>query len=283
MKKKLMKAVVLTLSAVVLVVATVFATVAYLAESAGVTNTFTVGDVSITMFEHQVDADGQIPSSNPVIVNGNTYHLIPNKTYDKNPTIEILKSENAPDGVEYLDNMYLFVKTVNQIRTAEAGNNGDTTHPTMRQQMEAYGWVEFIRSGNGTEIIWVYGTRNDEGVITPIPVNRATIQKNDEGEYVPGAVAGQFKLFDEFTIHKDVDVSRYKTMIIDITAFAIQTSGFNNAADGNALVKQVWDAVKETFPAPCSIVNPVNPYDKTMTGDDAYKPVPGAAVQPVGD
>ena len=47
MKKKLITATLLTLTAIVLVVATVFTTIAYLTSSSAVTNTFTVGKVNL--------------------------------------------------------------------------------------------------------------------------------------------------------------------------------------------------------------------------------------------
>ena len=58
MKKKLLTAMILTLAAVALVVATVFTTIAYLTASSAVSNTFTVGNVAITMFETKVDENG---------------------------------------------------------------------------------------------------------------------------------------------------------------------------------------------------------------------------------
>ena len=108
MKKKLLTAVVLTLCAVALVAGSVFATIAFLADFSAVSNTFTVGSVGIDMKETKVDENG-IAIDGAAKVDGNSYHLVPNKTYKKDPTIYIDKTDAK-------DKMYLFVKSSNQIR-----------------------------------------------------------------------------------------------------------------------------------------------------------------------
>lgn len=272
MKKKLFTATILTVSAVALVVATVFVTVALLAATAGVTNTFTYGDVGIIMFEHKVGADGKIINPHEEVIS-NSYHLIPGSSYDKNPTIRITSTQEQ-------DDMYLFVKTRNDIRTAEEKNVDPTSsNETMREQMEANGWVEFLRSEDGIYIVWVYGTRNPtSGEIIPQPVNCKSTQK-------AGKTEGEFVLFERFTIHKDAKVNLYNAAIVDITAFAMQASSFEMKPDeSHEDLKALWEAIKQTFPGPCAIENPVNPYydrsdpDKTIT---AYEPVPNGELRPI--
>ena len=270
MKKKLLTAVVLTLCAVALVAGSVFATIAFLADFSAVSNTFTVGSVGIDMKETKVDENGIAVADAPK-VDGNSYHLVPNKTYKKDPTIYIDKTEAK-------DKMYLFVKSSNQIRAVEEGNVRDaegnlvaqSPKKTMRQQMEDNGWVEFIQSEDGVEIIWVYGTRDENtGVITPTAVNCDSKQLDDTSR-----TPGEFKLCDEFTIG-NVDSNKlgfYGGLTVTFTGFAIQTSQVS--AEENALVRTSWESIKQTFPVNCAIVNPVNPYDKDLVNDDAYKPVP---------
>ena len=255
MKKKFWSAIVLTLAAVALVVSSVLVTVAYLTASSGVSNVFTVGNVSITMFETKVDADGK-PVDPKTEVDANSYHLMPGKTYTKDPTIRVTSLLEQ-------DEMYLFVKTSNQIRMAEDGNHKDGTKLTMREQMRANGWVEYLISGDGVEIVWVYGTRDPvTGVITPTRVNPTTVQTRGNGTQGP---AGEIQLCYEFTIHKDANVSLYGAASVNFTAFAIQTSGIEGGTYG------YWTAIKNTYPYDCGIVKPVNPYDSSA---DAYAPVP---------
>ena len=268
MKKKFLTAAILTVAAITLVVATVFTTLAFLADSSAVSNTFTVGNVGIDMKESAVDENGAVISG-AAKVDGNSYHLKPNGTYAKDPTIYIeTTNEN--------DTMFLYVKSNNMIRNVEAGNIKDkegkpipTTKKTMRQQMEANGWVEFIQSGDGVEIIWVYGTRDDNGVITPTPVNCNDTQVRGDGTTGP---KGQFRLCEEFTIGNvdNAALNLYGGTTVTFTGFAIQTSAVEPT--GNALVKSSWDNIKETFPVNCSINDPKNPYNG-LGGEDAYKPV----------
>ena len=274
MKKKILTASLLLLCAVALVATSVLTTVALLTSSSGVSNVFTVGDVKISMYESKVnsagqplDADGNLVSvtNKPAEkVDTNSYHLIPGETYVKDPTIYINSGE--------MDDMYLFVKSTNMIRSAEAGNyddrdrdgeNENDTPLSMREQMHANGWVEFVRSGDGVEIVWVYGTRNpDTGVITPTPVNKATKQNAD-------ATAGEFRLCDSFTVYQHADVSLYGAASVTFTGFAIQKNGFTgDDQKGQDLTKAAWDAIKGSFPYNTGIVGPVNPYSGA-TGDDA--------------
>lgn len=101
--KNAKKALLLVLCAVLLVAASVAGTLAYLTSQDTVTNTFTVGQVSITMDESKVNVYGvKEEGANPV--NGNEYKLIPGHTYTKDPTIHVQANSEA---------CWLFVKIEN--------------------------------------------------------------------------------------------------------------------------------------------------------------------------
>ena len=69
------KALLLMLSAVTLVAASVFGTIAYLTDNESVTNTFTVGKVGLNLDEAEVNTDGTKATENRVTEND--YHLLP--------------------------------------------------------------------------------------------------------------------------------------------------------------------------------------------------------------
>ena len=259
MKKKFLTAALLTFAALTLVVVTVFVTIAYLTASSAVSNVFTVGNVGIAMYETKVDSYSGEPSSPLTEVDANSYHLVPGQKYTKDPTIRITSKE---------DSMYLFVKSSNQIRKIEAGNQKDVAPEvkatSMRAQMEANGWVEFVRSGDGIEIVWVYGKRNGDGVITPTPVSPADKQFKKDGT-LGSKPAGEFILCENFTIADNADVSLYSAAKVNFTAFAIQKTGI-------AGTQEAWEAIKETYPYEGGIINPVNPYNPTAA---PYAPVSG--------
>ena len=122
--RKLRKFLMLLASALLLVSVTVGATVAYLtAQTEVVTNTFTVGNVALTLNESKVDLYGvKDETADPVMAN--TYKLIPGHTYTKDPTVHITAGS---------ENGWLFVKVDNGIAGIE-----DAT--TIAAQMTAIGW-----------------------------------------------------------------------------------------------------------------------------------------------
>ena len=124
----------LLLCAMLLVVASVAGTIAYLTDNKTVNNTFSIGNVTITMVESVVDVYGNVQTGTNT---GNTYKLIPGHTYTKDPTIKV--AEGSED-------CYIFVEIVNGL-----GADGSLA-------MSA-GW-EMI-SANGNTSIWVYGTAAD--------------------------------------------------------------------------------------------------------------------------
>ncbi len=114
--------------ALVLVMAfgvTMGGTFAYLTSTTEVVeNTFTVGNVAITLDEAKVDVYG-VEEKDAARVTKNTYKLIPGHTYVKDPTVHVTKgSESA----------WLFVKVVDEIAAIQ-----DAT--TVANQMTANGWV----------------------------------------------------------------------------------------------------------------------------------------------
>ena len=99
-------------------------TLAWLTSSATVTNTFSVGALSITMDEAPVDATGTKTDGARVIAN--SYKLLPGHTYTKDPTVHVQPSSEAS---------YVFVKVENGISAIEATTN------TIANQIDAKGWT----------------------------------------------------------------------------------------------------------------------------------------------
>lgn len=88
---KLKKILTLMCCAVLLVCISVGATVAYLTSTTEtVENTFTVGQVKITLDEAKVGADGKaLTGDDAERVYENSYKLMPGGSYDKDPTIHV--------------------------------------------------------------------------------------------------------------------------------------------------------------------------------------------------
>ncbi|MBO5200664.1 MAG: hypothetical protein J6B93_05220 [Clostridia bacterium] len=233
MKKTIRNAIILTLAAVVLVVATVFTTMAYLVSTAKVSNVFTVGDVTIEMYESPVDEDGKIV--NPVAVgekktaDTNTYAIKPGGTYDKDPTVYV-----NPGSTE----CYLFVKARNQIDNIEYKEGTiDAGNASMKTQMVANGWKRIGKTAIGD---WIYVYTGDAADDNDTDAFAQFIESMDTVQ--------SFDLFKNFTIDPNCNNDKYKLAqgaAVTITAYAIQTEGFIGANDevSKENVIKAWNAI----------------------------------------
>lgn len=88
MKKK-GKALLLCTGAVALVAGSVLGTIAFLTDTEEAINTFTVGNVSISIAESKVDENG-VPEGEET-TDANEYRLVPGVTYTKDPTVTVDK------------------------------------------------------------------------------------------------------------------------------------------------------------------------------------------------
>ncbi len=175
------KALALALCAVLLVVTTVFVTMAFLTSKDSVTNTFTVGKVTITLDEAKVDEYGKAADSKDR-VKENKYKLIPGHTYTKDPTIHVA------DGSE---ECWLFVKVENGLAGAEA--EGATS---IASQMAVNGWTKV----DGTDV-YAYATKQVAGADVVVFDNfkiagTTDVSLYEEAEIVVTAYAIQADGFD---------------------------------------------------------------------------------------
>ncbi|MBQ9975007.1 MAG: hypothetical protein IJP16_00735 [Clostridia bacterium] len=227
MKKKLITAGVLLLSASLLVAASILGTLAFLASSSAVSNTFTYGEVGIRMLESKVDEDGK-DADDDRTVDGNSYKLIPNKTYTKDPAITVTKG-SVPS--------YLFVKVKNGISTIEKADGN-----TMKDQMIVNGW-QAVKSNDAGEVLYLYvgaGNASADIVTDPATVNADPVGKADADEVI--------EIFKQFTVSEGAPVADYAGAKVTLTAFAIQTEGFTETTDGLVGYQLAWNAIVGRFP-----------------------------------
>lgn len=184
--KKTSKALLLSLCAVLLVTASVLGTMAYLTSQDQVVNTFTVGNVAITLDEK--DVDNSTPGENDRD-KANAYKLMPGHNYEKDPIVHV--DANSED-------CYLFVKVVNEIANIEA-------EKTVAQQMTEKGWVA-VDAANG---IYVYTTDK---------TNPAVVTK--------GSNITVFENFTIAGNVDNTALATYADKTITVNAYAIQADGF---------------------------------------------------------
>lgn len=186
------KALLTMVCAVLLVVASVLGTMAYLTSTAKVENTFTVGSVTISMDETDVDNSPEGKNRDTE----NNYHLLPGHEYIKDPIIHVDSTS---------EDCYLFVTVSNEIAAIEA-----TGGTSVASQMAANGW----KAVDGQTNLYVYiGTADD--AFAPLAV-----KANDD-----------ITVFEKIVISGSVDnitLARYKNKTITVNAYAVQKDGFES-------------------------------------------------------
>ena len=181
------------LCALLLVTVSILGTLAYLtSETETVTNTFTVGNVTITLDEAKVDEYGVIKEGEDRVT-ANTYKLIPGHTYVKDPTIHVAQGS---------EKCYVFVKVENGISGIEA------TSTIAEQLAKDSTWVK-IEENSG---VYYYKDTVDAR-------NKAVDVKTFESFTIKGDA--------DFTNVK-VDGTEGATAI-KVTAYAVQADGFEDA------------------------------------------------------
>lgn len=212
MKKPQTRRILLLLGcAVLLVCLSVGATLAYLTSTTQVvTNTFTVGNVTIDLDETDVTVYGD--KDTDARVKANEYKLIPGHSYTKDPTIHVAAGS---------EKCWLFVKVVNDISAIE--NADPDTSKTIAAQMAAQGWKPLtIDSVEVPNVYYYYQDKNNDGVNDPVDALTTAVD---------------VKVFESFELADNANVAAYVgddgkvSATITVQAYAVQADGFATAAD----------------------------------------------------
>ncbi len=204
---------------------TVAGTVAYLTDTAEVTNTFTVGKVQIELDEEVVTPDGE-----PVIdpdtgdpertAEGNSYHLIPGKEFPKDPTTTV-KAGSETSHVRMLVTI--------------------TQYPALTAAFEAHGKTfapgEWVTGYDGTKWIAAGSSTDENGDLVLEYRYFETVSTMDE----PQTDKVLEPLFTDFTVPGFLtgdDMATIEGMEIKVRSEAMQAEGF---ADADA----AWAAFEE--------------------------------------
>ena len=201
------KALLLSLCAVLLVVASVMGTMAYLTSTDTVTNTFTVGNVQITLDEAKVNPDGTLVP-NAARVKRNSYKLLPGLTYTKDPTVTVLSGSES----SYIKMTATFSNAaeLDAIFAPTGGAN-------LTSIFNGYDSTNWIAKGSTTAA----NTRTYEFWYK-------------ETVAAPKADVVLDALFDSITVPGSITKEQLATiegLTITVNAYAIQAAGFANAEE----------------------------------------------------
>lgn len=205
MKKKTLA---LLLALVLVFGAAVGGTIAYLTDNDTVTNTFTVGEVDITLDEADVDEYGAaVQGANRV--KANNYKLIPGHTYIKDPTVTVLKGSEE----SYVKMTVTFSKA-SELDAIFTPNGANLTNI-----FNGYDSTNWIAKGNTEDT--AKNTRTYEFWY------KDTVAASTDNVALDA-------LFDSITVPDEItkeQLDTIKDMTITVNAYAIQADGFDTAAD----------------------------------------------------
>ena len=200
------KALLLTLCAVLLVAASMLGTMAYLTSTDEVENTFTVGQVKITLDEAQVTPDGK-PVEGAARVKANSYKLLPGHTYTKDPTVTVKKGSES-SYVRMLVTV-TFDKPLTDEKLATKLDNIFT----------GYNAANWIRNAKDTK------TESGKTIITYEYRYKEKVSAATEDNKLPALFTG-IQVPGDWT---NDDLAALGGIQINIVAQAIQADGFANA------------------------------------------------------
>lgn len=200
------KAMLMTLCAIILVVATVFGTMAYLTSTDEVVNTFTVGNVAIKLDEAKANTDGSLVEGADR-VKENSYKLLPGHTYNKDPMVTLL----AGSETSYVKMTVTFSKA-NELDAIFAPDGANLT--SIFNGYDAANWTAKGNTKDATANTRTYEFWYKEAVGAPT------------------ADVALDALFDSITVPGTItkeQLDTIKGMTITVNAYAIQADGFATA------------------------------------------------------
>lgn len=234
------KALIMTICLALIAGTAVFGTVAYLTDTAEVTNTFSVGEVDITLDETLVNENGEpVDNSGTVLTdpetfltteNGNEYLLIPGCTYTKDPAITV--SENSQPA------FYRMLVTINNYadlnRISQRINGVDFLPQNFVNGWDETVWPCVGMTPDTTNDTMTYEFRYVEDPANPIDTSAGDVE-------LP-ALFESFTLPGKFTNQdlKDINDPEFKIVVV---GHAMQQVGF----EGN--VDAAWAAFDEQNPS----------------------------------
>lgn len=198
------RALILPLCSLVLATVTVLGTIAYLTDSDEAVNTFTVGQVDISLDECAVTPAG-VPIADAARVKSNEYHLIPGQTYTKDPMITVAAGSE--------ESYIRILVTINKAAELKA-IFGDNFLP----QNYVAGWDSSV---------WI-----STGVITSDTAANTLTYEFRYFDTVDGSDGALKPLFTSFTLPGEIDGAELSTiagMKITVIGHAIQKAGFDTA------------------------------------------------------
>ena len=149
------KAFLIAISAILIVAATAFGTLAYLTSEIVVTHTFTVGDVEVSLTTNN---SALMTFNGNEVSGGNAKKLLPNHEYYLPVIVDIgAGSEDA----------WVFVQVINPFEAVEAASGeklvGDGEYRTVSEQLSANNWHQLTVDGKNVSGVYFFDDGGENG------------------------------------------------------------------------------------------------------------------------
>lgn len=217
-----MKAVVVLMALVLLIGCGVGGTLAWLMDHTDtVTNTFTVGDINIKLYEHELDANGEFKTTETKTIN--TYKILPGTSEKKDPTVEVLKNS---------EDCYVFVQVQEVNNVAAEDASGNVTHKYVTWAIDDAVWTELNKNADGT-ITTYYLTSNYTLTDADATFNVLKDKKVSYGDSLTKEMIEMIYETEEEngqTVIKVGEIDPNKQPKLIFKAFAVQKEAANTAA-----------------------------------------------------
>lgn len=245
--RKFVKPLLVVVAMVLVCVISVLATIAYLTDSSEVVkNTFTVGDVEISLNEAKVDVygaleyvlgdDGEPTDTLMPRVTGNEYKLVANHTYVKDPTVTVAANSEPS-----------YVRAIIRVTGANDLFTATTNSYTAENFLTGFGFT----IGTG----WAVNATTTVGDVTYYEV-----RYNNVVDTLNGTALALPNVFGTFTTPANLgntELENLADLKIDVVAQAIQENGFKpTTGEGGAVTATAADnafaelgAITAAFPA----------------------------------
>lgn len=202
------KAILLVVCMVAVATAAVFGTLAFLLDNDSVVNTFTVGDVQITVDESKVNPDGTlVPGADRV--QENEYHLLPGFSYVKDPTVT-LKADSEDS----------YIRMIMTVHNA----------PAVQAMLDAHNLGDFSGLiGGWDQSVWLYEGYTEDSTAKTISFEfryKEVVTGTDADQALP-------PLFTELIVPGEATGEEMKAIYdggfkMEVFGHAIQADGFDD-------------------------------------------------------
>lgn len=190
-------------------------TLAWLLATTGtVSNTFTVGNIWLDLYEHQRDGNGNLTSGEVKTLSD--YKIIPGTSENKDPTVEVLANS---------ENCWVFVQVQELNNVAATDGSGETTHKYVTWKIDESVWTK-LEEKNG--VVTYYANESYTTKETDKTYNVLLEKKVFYGDSLTKTMIDEL-----YTTSNEgkIIVNDAKKPQLNFKAFAVQTEAGDTAAD----------------------------------------------------